>query len=157
MNSMLVDERMLTSKHTENIPLKEQAMTEDEKLAAYNQMRHELMIFNTNLLSGGLFRGGISIHNYRLVTAGESEYLLLCRNEEEENWLNIGRSNRKERLAELANLLRRYLLELNRRCEAVYVLEHSLFVHSEKYPGLTEEPFNVSFVVPDWTSRFHGW
>lgn len=156
MNSMLVDERMLTSKHTENIPLKEQAMTEDEKLAAYNQMRHELMIFNTNLLSGGLFRGGISIHNYRLVTAGESEYLLVFRNEEEENWLNIGRSNRKERLAELANLLRRYLLELNRRCEAVYVLEHSLFVHSEKYPGLTEEPFNVSFVVPDWTSRFHS-
>lgn len=156
LNFMLVDERMLSSKNIENIPLSEDDLTDDEKQSEYNRMRYELMIFNNNLLSGGLFRGGIDIRHYYLVTVGESEYLLVFRNEEDNDWLTIGRSNHKNRLVKFANLLCRYLQELNRKCEAIYVLEHNLFLPSEHYTDTADESFKVSFVMPNWTSRFHS-
>ena len=149
-------ERLLTTRKVERIPLREPALTGEEKKVKYESMRQKLRIFNPNRLCGGLFREGMFIRHYRLITIKEGEYLLVFHNEEEDYWVDLGRFGNKERVVEVANLLRRYLLDLNRRCEAVYVLEHSLFVPSERYPGLAREPFKVSFILPDWTSRFHS-
>lgn len=149
-------EKLLATRQVERIPLREPVLTREERKAKYESMRQKLRIFNPNRLCGGLFREGMYIRHYRLITIKESEYLLVFHNEEEDYWVDLGRFGSKERPVEVANLLRRYLLDLNRRCEAVYVLEHSLFVPSEKHPDLTREPFKVSFVLPDWTSRFHS-
>lgn len=138
---------------TERIPLCEPELSADEKEARYSEMRRELQQFRDNKISESLFRGGIDIRHYLVAATGGAEFLLIFRDEEQTIWLEVGRSRNKKRLMELANLLRLYLLELNRRCEAVYVLEHNLFVPSGSVAG---GAFRVSFVLPDWTSRFHS-
>lgn len=148
LNSMLVDEKMLDAANIESIPAGLPEMNEEEKLQHFQTIRHELMIFNTNLISGGLFRTGIDMANYKTVNLDKKEYLLAFWNEEDRCWLNLGRSNAKDTLKGWANILCYYLRELNRQCEAFYLVEHNLFV--------PPEAFKVSLVLPDWTARFHS-
>lgn len=122
----------------------EPPMSEEEKLSRYEEVRRDMPIFNTNFISGGLFRGGINLKQYKIVAVG-SEYLLVFRNEEEHEWMNLGRSDSKRLLERWANTLRRYLQELNRLCEAVYIVEKSLFTPCE--------PFTVAAVFTGWTAR----
>ncbi len=148
LNSMLVDEKMLDSSNIESIPYELPVMNEEEKLQHFQTIRHELMIFNTNLISGGLFRTGINIANYKTVNLEKKEYLLAFWNEEDRCWINLGRSNAKDTLRTWANILCYYLRELNQQCEGFYMVEHNLFIPAE--------PFKVSLVLPDWTARFHS-
>lgn len=78
----------------------------------------------------------------------EREYLLVFRNEEDGEWMNLGRSEDKEKLNGWANTLCRYLQELNNLCEAMYVIEKNLFIPSE--------PFTVTIVFTGWTARTHS-
>lgn len=86
--------------------------------------------------------------NYNLVGLGNSEWLLVFRGREEEKRMNLGRSDSREQLTEWANTLCRYLRELNRQCEAVYVVEKSLFTPAE--------PFTVLLAFTGWTARTHS-
>lgn len=147
LNSMLIDEKMLNEDAVIPIEPDEPPTTEDEKLAKYEELRRDMPIFNTNLISGGLFRGGIKLNSYKLVRM-EREYLLVYRNEEENEWMNLGRSDDKKKLNGWANTLRRYLQELNSLCEAVYVIEKSLFDPAE--------PLTVAMVFTGWTARTHS-
>ena len=147
LNSMLIDEKMLNEDAVIPIEPDEPPTTEDEKLAKYEELRRDMPIFNTNLISGGLFRGGINLNCYKLVRL-EREYLLVFRNEEDNEWMNLGRSDNKVKLNGWANTLRRYLQELNSLCEAVYVIEKSLFDPAE--------PFTVAMVFTGWTARTHS-
>lgn len=148
LNSMLIDEKMLDAANIESVPAEQLEMSEEEKMQMFQIIRHELMIFNTNLISGGLFRTGINIDNYKTVNLDKKEYLLAFWNEEDGCWLNMGRSNSKNTLRKWANVLCCYLRDLNRQCEAFYVVEHNLFI--------PVEPFKISLVLPDWTARFHS-
>ena len=147
LNSMLIDEKMLNEDAVIPIEPDEPPTTEDEKLARYEELRRDMPIFNTNLISGGLFRGGINLNCYKLVRL-EREYLLVFRNEEDNEWMNLGRSDNRAKLNGWANTLRRYLQELNSLCEAVYVIEKSLFDPAE--------PFTVAMVFTGWTARTHS-
>ena len=147
LNSMLIDEKMLNEDAVIPIEPDEPPTTEDEKLAKYEELRRDMPIFNTNLISGGLFRGGINLNSYKLVRL-EREYLLVFRNEEDNEWMNLGRSDNRAKLNGWANTLRRYLQELNSLCEAVYVIEKSLFDPAE--------PFTVAMVFTGWTARTHS-
>lgn len=147
LNSMLIDEKMLNEDAVMPIEPDEPPTTEDEKLAKYEELRRDMPIFNTNLISGGLFRGGINLNNYKLVRL-EREYLLVFCNEEDNEWMNLGRSDNRAKLNGWANTLRRYLQELNSLCEAVYVIEKSLFDPAE--------PFTVAMVFTGWTARTHS-
>ena len=147
LNSMLIDEKMLNEDAVIPIEPDEPPTTEDEKLAKYEELRRDMPIFNTNLISGGLFRGGINLNCYKLVQL-EREYLLVFRNEEDNEWMNLGRSDNRVKLNGWANTLRRYLQELNSLCEAVYVIEKSLFDPAE--------PFTVAMVFTGWTARTHS-
>lgn len=147
LNSMLIDEKMLNEDAVIPIEPDEPPTTEDEKLARYEELRRDMPIFNTNLISGGLFRGGINLNCYKLVRL-EREYLLVFRNEEDNEWMNLGRSDNRVKLNGWANTLRRYLQELNSLCEAVYVIEKSLFDPAE--------PFTVAMVFTGWTARTHS-
>lgn len=147
LNSMLIDEKMLDEESVMAIEPDEPPATEDEKLAKYEELRRDMPIFNTNFISGGLFRGGINLSAYKLVRLGR-EFLLVFRNEEENEWMNLGRSDDENKLRGWANTLRRYLQELNRLCEAVYVIEKSLFEPAE--------PFTVAVVFTGWTARTHS-
>lgn len=148
LNSMLIDEKMLDAANIESVPAEMLEMSDEEKIEMFQVIRHELMIFNTNLISGGLFRTGINIDNYKIVNLEKKEYLLAFWNEEDRCWLNMGRSNSKNTLRKWANVLCYYLRDLNQQCEAFYVVEHNLFI--------PVEPFKISLVLPDWTARFHS-
>ena len=146
LNAVLISEKMLDDANIQPVILTPSWEDKETKLQQYTLLRNKLAVFNSNVISGGFFRGGIRLDNYKLVKADENEYLLVFWNEEENQWMNLERSNDKDKLNELANTLRRYLRELNRLCETVYVMEHNLLS--------TPEPFTVSFVFPTWTARF---
>lgn len=122
LNSMLIDEKMLDEESVMPIIPNKAPSTEKEKQLRYKYIRKNLPIFNTNFISGGLFRNGINLNNYKIVEL-EREYLLVFRNEEDGEWMNLGRSEDKEKLNGWANTLCRYLQELNNLCEAMYVIE----------------------------------
>lgn len=149
LTAVMISERMLDYSNINPVTLEPAQKTKDEKLKAYEEMRQELAVFNSNIICGGLFRGGIRLNNYKLVKANEKEFLLVFWNEEEKCWMNLERGSKEERLNALANTLRRYLQELNRQSETVYVIEHNLFTHQPM-------PFTLSFVFPDWTARFRS-
>lgn len=147
LNSMLIDEKMLNEDAVIPIEPDDPPATDDEKLTKYEELRRDMPIFNSNFISGGLFRGGIKLSSYKLVRL-EREYLLVYRNEEENEWMNLGRSDDKKKLNGWANTLRRYLQELNSLCEAMYVVEKSLFDPTE--------PFTIAMVFTGWTARTHS-
>lgn len=148
IDSLLIHERMLDADNVESVDYMELASDEKEKQKEYRQMRAGLALFNENRISGDLFRGGTDLANYRIVNAGDGQYLLAYRNREHRGWTNLGSSDDKERLKILANILRRFLRELNRACETVYLVEPVLADKSR--------PFQLIVVLPSWTARFHS-
>ena len=147
MDSLLMDERMLEEEMVEPVHYEELAGDEAKKQDEYNEMRKELEYFNENRISGDLFRGGTDLARYRTVQFGAEEYILLYRNRERDGYTNLGRADSRERLNRMANILRRFLRELNRACETVYIME----------PVLTDtgRAFRLMLVFPDWSGRFH--
>lgn len=144
--AMLIDERMLGNCYVDAIVPEKLPDDDKGKFEQYSRLRMELPVFNHNLISGGLFRGGISLDNYRIVHAAENEYMLVFRNQEENIWMNLGRTDDRAGLNLLANILRRYLRELNHACETLYVVE----------PVLSDpaRSFALQLVLPSWTARF---
>lgn len=148
IDSLLIDERMLEEDKVDKINYEELAADEAEKRREYEMMRSELGYFNVNRISGDLFRGGTDLENYRTVQLGKEEYMLMYRNRERNGWINLGSAGSRERLNTLANILRRFLRELNRACETVYIVEPIL--------ADTDRPFRLILVLPAWTRRFHS-
>lgn len=147
MDAQLIDERMLEPDNVIPVVYEELAADEKEKREEYSKLRVELPIFNKNEISGDLFRNGTSLENYKIVKDKTNDYMLVFHNRERDGWTNLGRTDDWQRLNTLANILRRYLRELNRECETLYVVE----------PVLVEpaQPFLLLLVLPMWTSRFH--
>ncbi len=146
LGSMLVPEMTLNAETA--IPIaKETVPQNDELFERYEDLRHNMPIFNTNWINDGLFRNGTNIEKYKLMKMG-NDYLLVFHNEEEGKWMNLGRSKDCEKLSAWANALQWYLQDLNRQCEAVYVIEKNLFEPAE--------PFTVAFVFAGWTTRTHS-
>ena len=146
INARLIDERILENSYMEPIVPEKLPEDDKEKFEQYSWLRMELPVFNQNFISSGLFRGGIFLNNYRLVSVDENEYMLVFRNQEENIWMNLGRTNKKAELNTLANILRHYLQELNHACETLYIVEPVL--------SNTSHPFTLSLVLPSWTARF---
>ena len=147
LTAMLISEKMLDSGNVETIRPEKLPDNKKEKLEQYGRLRTELPVFNHNFISSGLFRGGISLDNYRIVPVADNEYMLVFHNQEEKSWMNLGRTDSRVQLNLLANILRRYLQELNRECETLYIVE----------PVLSDatRPFTLLLVLPAWTARFH--
>lgn len=148
LDALLIDERVLKPDKTRAVTPEQLATDDAGKRKEYSLLRVELPIFNENRISGDLFRHGISLDNYRIVEAKVGEYMLVFHNKEKSGWTNLGRTDDGKRLNTLANILRRYLLELNRECETVYVVEPVLVRKTE--------PFQLLVVLPMWTLRFHS-
>lgn len=148
IDSLLIHERMLEADNVEKVDYMELASGETEKQEEYRQMRAGLALFNENRISGDLFRGGTDLDNYRIVNGGDGQYLLAYRNREHPGWTCLGQSADRERLIQLANILRRFLRGLNRACETVYFVEPVLADKSR--------PFRLAAVLPAWTARFHS-
>lgn len=147
MDALLIDERMLEPDNVIPVIYEELAADEKEKNEEYSWLIVEILIFNKNEISGDFFRNGTSLENYKIVRDNKDEYMLVFHNRERDGWTNLGRSDNPQRLNTLANILRRYLRELNRECETLYVVE----------PVLVEpaQPFRLLLVLPMWTFRFH--
>lgn len=145
MNSRMIDDELFAERAVEAVKEDEPPRTMEEKLKRDEDLRRNLPIFNSNWISSSLFREGITLGNYKLVELNNREWLLVFRGKEEESRMNLGRSDSKERLGEWANTLCRYLRELNRQCEAVYVVEK----------GLIDADGNdtVMMVFTGWTAR----
>lgn len=148
MSSQMIDDDVFDPGAVEAIPEDMPPATKDEKLKRFEDLRRHLPIFNSNWINGSLFREGIKLSNYNLVRTGNGEWLLVFRGKEEVKRMNLGRSEDKRILSEWANTLCRYLRELNRQCETVYVVEKNLFDPAE--------PFSVMLVFTGWTARTHS-
>ena len=145
MNSAMIDDSLFVTDTVEAIEPDDPPKTEAEKLERDEELRRHLPIFNSNWISGSLFREGIRLSAYNLVKVGNGEWLLVFQGREERLRMNLGRSDDKQRLRGWANTLCRYLRDLNRQCEAVYVVEKSLFDPAE--------PLTVLLVFTGWTAR----
>lgn len=145
MSSSMIDDSLFTADTVETVEPDEPPATEAEKLDRDEELRRNLPIFNSNWISGSLFREGIRLSAYNLVRTWNSEWLLVFQGREERLRMNLGRSDDKKKLCRWANTLCRYLRELNRQCEAVYVVEKSLFESAE--------PLTVFLVFTGWTAR----
>lgn len=145
MSSQMIDDDVFDPGAVEAVVEDTPPATKDEKLKRHEDLRRHLPIFNSNWINGSLFREGITPGNYNLVDAGNGEWLLVFRGKEETKRMNLGRSDNKKTLNGWANTLCRYLRELNRLCEAVYVVEKNLFDPAE--------PFTVMLVFTGWTAR----
>lgn len=147
INSSMIDDDLFVADAVTAIEEDKPPLTKQEKLDRNEDLRRNLPIFNSNWISSSLFREGIVLSNYNLVKLNNREWLLVFRGKEEENRLNLGRSNDKARLGRWANTLCRYLRELNRLCETVYVVESNLLE--------TKRPDTVMLVFTGWTARTH--
>lgn len=145
MNSRMIDDEVFAARSVEAVKEDEPPGTKEEKLKRDEDLRRNLPVFNSNWISGSLFREGIFLNNYKLVKLDNKEWLLIFQGKEEKSRMNLGRSDSKEKLSGWANTLCRYLRELNRQCEAVYVVEKNL-------PD-TGNPFTVMLVFTGWTAR----
>lgn len=147
MNSAMIDDSVFSVDGIEAIEADEPPESKEDRLDRDEELRRNLPIFNSNWISGSLFRDGIRLDNYNLVPVGK-EWLLVFHSREERLRMNLGRSDDKGKLNRWANTLRRYLCTLNRMCEAVYVVEKSLFEPAE--------PLTVLLVFTGWTARTHS-
>lgn len=145
MNSSMIDDSLFFTRTVEAVEQDTPPETEAEKLERDEDLRRHLPIFNSNWISGSLFREGIRLNTYKLVHVSQGEWLLVFQGHEERLRMNLGRSDDKEKLRRWANTLCRYLRDLNRQCEAVYVVEKNLFEPSE--------PLTVLLVFTGWTAR----
>lgn len=148
IDSLLIDERMLRPENVHAVEFQMLAKDEEGRRREYAFMRAALPFFNDNLITGDLFRGGTRLDNYKIVETGGNTYMLMYRHREHGGWTNLGHDTDPERLARLANILRRFLRELNRRSETLYVVEPVLADRSRA--------FEVLLVLPSWTYRFHS-
>lgn len=149
LDSLLIGERMLKPENVLPVRFKPLSRDEEGKRKEYAEMRKALPFFNENLITGDLFRGGTRMDSYRIVKANEEEtYMLVYRHREGRGWTNLGQADKVETLERLANILRRFLRELNKRSETLYVVEPVL--------ADRERAFEVMLVLPAWTYRFHN-
>lgn len=148
IDSLLIGDRMLRPENVQAVEFRMLARDEEGKRREYAEMRAALPFFNENRITGDLFRGGTRLDSYRIVTAGDGLHMLLYRHREHGGWTNLGQDTDPERLTLLANILRRFLRELNRRSETLYVVEPVLADRSRA--------FEVLLVLPTWTCRFHN-
>ena len=147
VDSFLIGEAMMAA---ENVRAVERVVLSRDARGVeleFDEMREALPFFHDNLISGDLFRNGTDLKNYRIVKVVGGEYLLLFQHREYAGWTNLGHGRDVQRLVRLANILRRYLRELNRACETMYLLEPVLADPTRAY--------EVDIVLPAWTFRFH--
>lgn len=147
MDSSMIDDDIFVANAVTAVEEDKPPLTQQEKIDRDEEIRRNLPIFNSNRISSTLFREGIVLSNYNLVKISNKEWLLVFRGKEEENRLNLGRSNDKTRLGRWANTLCRFLCDLNRQCEAVYVVEMNLLE--------TKCHNTVILVFTGWTARTH--
>lgn len=141
LKSDLIQEQMLSQYNMEPVPVLSGPYTVED----YEDMRMVLPYFYNNLLHDELFRGGIYLENLKIVHMNPSESLLVFRNRERKVWMTLGRSPDRNKLGRMANVLRSFLLKLNRECEAMYVVENQYFDPPEY--------FSLTIVLPGWSAR----
>ena len=148
IDSLLIGERMLRPGNVQPVEFERLARDEEGKRKEYAGMRAALPFFNENLITGDLFRGGTRLGNYKIVRTDDDLYMLMYRHQEHGGWTNLGQGTDPKELARLANILRRFLRELNRRSETLYVVE----------PVLADgtRTFELILALPAWTYRFHS-
>lgn len=155
VSSMMIDENDMDNANILSVEMIEDsddfertwaAYRKEKQTELYEMLRRELLVFNSNMINGGLFRGGIDLQNYKIAALLDGNYLLMFQDSEDGVCFNLGRTRNRERLEKQARILRHYFQKLNRECEGMYVVEQNLLAGGKK--------FTVSFIFPDWTARF---
>ncbi len=146
MDSLLINEKMMDPENVHEVGYVELAKDNDGKRKEYEKMRSALPFFNENLITGDLFRNGTNLKNYKILESIDFDYMLVYHHMEYDGWINLGHSKDFKYLERLANILRRFLRELNRECETIYLFEPVLADISR--------PYEVVIVLPSWTYRF---
>lgn len=139
-NLTVLDPQILKTPGQEYVPL--QPCTTDIDAYYSKILKHLPVLYK--VLFESLFHGGIKLENYRIIPEGDS-YLLAFKCKDNTTWVDLGRFFNKEKLIEVANRLRHFLVQLNKRSETMYIVEHIYFT--------PPEPFELTVVLSGWTAR----
>ncbi len=146
INSMLIDEDIFNStSDTYKVAPDSPPKSEQHSLLRLRAMREGLQCLRSNFISTALFRAGTQLDNYRVVKSIGEQWILICWSIEDGSWINLGRSYSREQLEKWANTLQRYLTQLNRDSERVYVIERRFFDPST--------PFTLHLLFSGWSAR----
>lgn len=115
-----------------------------------------------NLISDALLREGITMERYRLgrLTAQDS-YQLVFQPEGEEYWWYLGAYSDLQSGVQSANLLCRFLIQLNIESEGIHLVEHILLrpIGTLQHEGVALPEgqdfysFRLTVIFPSWTAR----
>ncbi|WP_106828535.1 hypothetical protein [Parabacteroides pacaensis] len=110
----------------------------------YEVLRKYLPLLYYKTLFESLFQDGIKLENYRIFPS-ENEYILAFNCQDKYKWIDLGRFTNKEKLIEIANRLRYFLVQLNKCSETFYVVESIYFTPPEL--------FGLDIVFSGWSVR----
>lgn len=137
----LLEKEMQDNEEQEYVPFR--ICREDINLY-YAPMKKHLPVLYYKTLFESLLHCGISLDNYRIIPH-RSGYILALNCKDKANWVDLGWFADKERLIKTANRLRHFLVQLNRRSETLYIVEHIYFPQPEA--------FALTVVLPGWSAR----
>jgi len=112
----------------------------------YSTFRSRIYLFHHNIIFESFLREGVFLKNYKMIQTRDKEYLLAYHAKDKEEWIGLGRFRSREETAQMANMLQVFLIQLNRQCENMYVVENFL---------LTDD-YCLTIILPDWTTLFHN-
>lgn len=136
-----LEENILKNEEQDYVPFR--ACREDINLY-YGSLKKHLPVLYYKTLFESLLHCGISMENYRIIPE-RGGYILAFNCKDKVTWVDLGWFADKERLIKTANRLRYFLVQLNRRSETLYIVEHIYFPEPEA--------FALTVVLPGWSAR----
>ena len=124
-------------------------------LRKFYRLRNRLNIFRHNILFEGFLKSGMHPENYRcLQLQDQSGYLLLYKQPDHREWINLGFFFEKQKLIETCNLLWIFMEKLNRESLSFYFIEHILLW--EDIYWIPKEYNRLSVIIPKWVDHLYS-
>ena len=111
--------------------------TIDNPIDNYDEFRTKIYLLHHNIVFESFLRSGIHLSNYKIIQTEENVFILVFHSEEKKEWLTLGRFNNINETINSANQLCRFLIELNRHSENLFIVEHLLLLNNEHANGYT--------------------
>lgn len=139
--------------------------TDKERQVDYKKTRKylcKISLFKNNVVNESLFTDGIYLDTYKVgkLTSDEGYQLVFQSRQSDYLWY-LGTYPDQSKAADAANALQRFLIQLNRESEGLYLVEHMLLRPDYKKnhddlnlnDGENFYSFKLSILFPSWSAR----
>ncbi|QZE14368.1 hypothetical protein K4L44_00240 [Halosquirtibacter laminarini] len=117
----------------------------------------DIVFYRDGVLEVDFLINGVFLDNYRLgKLKNERDYVVVFKKPNDSEWLILHNYNKIKTAIEQINRLRYFLIKINRGSEGVTMIDNILLRPQEvlNTTQLTRFSHQVSFVFPNWSSRF---